>query len=298
MLRRVGVRAAAVAFAAAAATTAIAEPSVPSHRQRKSTTGSPFSYRELEEAIARRRDQERALATYVNTVAPMLASARDELARAQRSGDPSALERARARFATLAARAQAETASLTWGSPDGQQQRANFVRKFGCVGWTEEALAEIAKHGPIVEMGAGEGQWQRALSALGVDVLAYDDQSAVPGTNDPPGAAAANRRPARRGKVLRGDETKLRSYWVRRKNRTLLIVYPEGDFFRKCLENYEGEVVLYVGEGRGGVNGPQSTFDHVERTFDVERVVRVRPFRDGHERLWVLRRKKKNQRTA
>lgn len=291
MLRRVGTRAAAALVAttaAAAATTAVAEPASSTYRRSKTPRDSPFSYRELDEAVARRRDQERALATYVNTVAPMIASAREEMARAQKSGDPAALERARARFATLAARAQAETAALTWGSEEGQKRRAEFVERFGCVGWTDAALEEIAKHSPIVEMGAGRGQWQRALTERGVDVLAYDDGSAVPGANE---RRRGDARSEFRGVARRGDETRLRSFWVRRANRTLLVVYPEGDLLVKCLENYDGPVVLFVGEGRGGVNGAAETFDYVEKRFDVEKTVPVTPFGDGHEKLWVLRRK-------
>ena len=291
MLRRVGTRAAAALVAttaAAAATTAVAEPASSTYRRSKTPRDSPFSYRELDEAVARRRDQERALATYVNTVAPMIASAREEMARAQKLGDPAALERARARFATLAARAQAETAALTWGSEEGQKRRAEFVERFGCVGWTDAALEEIAKHSPIVEMGAGRGQWQRALTERGVDVLAYDDGSAVPGANE---RRRGDARSEFRGVARRGDETRLRSFWVRRANRTLLVVYPEGDLLVKCLENYDGPVVLFVGEGRGGVNGAAETFDYVEKRFDVEKTVPVTPFGDGHEKLWVLRRK-------
>ena len=269
MLRRVGIRAAAALVATtatAAATTAVAEPASPSPLRAKTPADSPFSYRELDEAVARRRDQERALATYINTVAPMIASARGEMARAQKLGDAAALARARARFATLAARAQAETAALTWGSPDGQQRRAEFVERFGCVGWTDAALAEIAKHSPIVEMGAGKGQWQRALTERGADVLAYDDRSAVPGTNEPepwtffsrkkaPGLKKKNSSRDFFGVVRRGDERKLRSFWVRRADRTLLVVYPEGDLLVKCLQNYDGAVVLFVGEGRGELSG-------------------------------------------
>ena len=57
------------------------------------------------------------------------------------------------------------------------------------------------------------------------------------------------------GKVTRGDERKLSSWWVRRAKRTLLVVYPEGDLLERSLGRYDGDVVLFVGEGRGGVNG-------------------------------------------
>ena len=43
---------------------------------------------------------------------------------------------------------------------------------FGIPG--EEALACLARHAPIVEMGAGLGYWARCLRERGVDVVAYD----------------------------------------------------------------------------------------------------------------------------
>ena len=269
---------AGTAFAAAAGSS-LAEASRP----------SPFSYPELDRGVRERRARERELADYVAAVSPMIASARAEMDRAARSGDRLALDRARHRFSTLAARVQSESAALTWGDADGQRRRARFVEKYGCTGWTTEALEVIVAHSPIVEMGAGRGQWQRALTLAGADVLAFDDLSAVPGAGE---AGASAPTPKNVGDVRRGDERKLSSRWLRRQDRTLLVVFPEGDLMERCLSRYRGDVALFVGEGRGGVNGGASLFDALERDWDVERVVPVRPFEGGYERLWVLRRKK------
>ena len=65
----------------------------------------------------------------------------------------------------------------------------------------------------------------------------------------------------------------------------------EGDLLERCLAHYDGEVLLFVGEGRGGVNGGQGLFDALEREWVVERHVEVRPFHGGFERLWVLQRR-------
>lgn len=143
-------------------------------------------------------------------------------------------------------------------------------------------------------MGAGRGQWARALTEeRGADVLAFDNFSALPGGRHP---ALDTTTVAR---VRRGDERALGSWRVRfaRPRRTLLVVYPQGDLLRRCVERYDGDVLLFVGEGRGGVNGGDDrVFDILEREWAVERVVRVRPFRGGHERLWVLRRRRKDAR--
>lgn len=270
------------AASAAAAGASLAEPSRP----------SPFSYPELDRGVRERRARESRLADYVATVSPMIASARAEMDRAARSGDRLALDRARHRFSALAARVQSESAALTWGDADGQRRRARFVETYGCVGWTDETLEAIVAHSPIVEMGAGRGQWQRALTRAGADVLAFDNLSAVPGAREAGAEASASAPDAFVGDVRRGDERKLSSRWLRRQDRTLLVVYPEGDLMERCLRRYRGDVALFVGEGRGGVNGGASLFDLLEREWDVERVVPVRPFEGGYERLWVLRRKK------
>ncbi|MDC1215763.1 hypothetical protein N8152_02930 [bacterium] len=292
MLRRVGVRAAAAAFASLAAGTAAAEAGMNSHgdaRRRK----SPFSYRELDDAIVRRKEQEKRLATYVATVSPMLNKIRSEMARAHALGDEIAVEQAKQSFNTLATRAQAETASLTWGSSENEMIRKSFVEQFGCVRWTDSAIAEILKHSPLIEIGAGMGQWQRVLCAEGADIVAYDDHSTVPGGgNDEIGRKS--KKSNYNGTVKTGNEKILQRKWVKQQNRTLLIVYPEGDLLHKCLWNYVGDVVLFVGEGRGGVNcSSEFVFDWIEREFLIEKIIKVKPFGDGHERLWVLRRKRK-----
>ena len=255
-----------------------------------SSSSSPFVYSELTRGIKERAERERRLQAYVNTVAPMIADARRELERASRAGDQAALSRAQHRFQTLASRVQAESAALTWGSTDGEAARARFVERFGCTGWTDAALDEIAKHSPIVEMGAGRGQWQRALTReRGADVLAFDNCSALPGGSHPTDDTRMI------GDVRRGDERKLSSWWVRRGNRTLLVVYPEGDLLERSLRRYDGDVLLFVGEGRGGVNGGSSLFDELEREWTVENTVEVRPFTGGYERLWVLRRRQRQR---
>lgn len=96
-----------------------------------SSTSSPFVYEELTEGIRVRQQQERRLHSYVRAVAPVIAGARAEVERAAKSGDRAATERARARFATLAARVQSESAALTWGSADGEEARAKFVERYG-----------------------------------------------------------------------------------------------------------------------------------------------------------------------
>ncbi|QDZ21598.1 hypothetical protein HOP50_06g41250 [Chloropicon primus] len=247
------------------------------------TTSSPFTYPELTAAIAQRREKEDHLRSYVKKVGPVLQGLRQTVAKCGASAAESEgkrCESARREYTELVKRVQRETAELTWGSEDAQARRAEFTSVYGCTGWTEEALALIKENSPIVELGAGWGQWEAELRRSGVDIVAYDNLSSRP------------RSSARKGQVHRGDERVLDSWLLQ--DRTLLVVYPEGKLLERCLRHYRGDVLIYVGEGRGGVNGGTSLFDLLEAEWDVVKVLPVKPFEGGHERLWVCRRKPKS----
>ena len=185
------------------------------------------------------------------------------------------------------------------------QARRAFLDAHGCVGWTDEALRLAASVGPLLEVGAGRGHWQRALeSQLGVDVTSYDDFSDVPGVMDAAIAAGGPSPGGKRtgggagggglvGRVRRGGAVQA----VRRhrgEGRSLLLVYPgPGRMAAEALDTYVatgGEVLVYVGEGRGGANADADFFDALAAEWSVVGHAPVVPFRGGLERMVVLRR--------
>jgi hypothetical protein len=46
-----------------------------------------------------------------------------------------------------------------------------------------------------------------------------------------------------------------------------------------------------VGEGRGGANGDAAFFDELERRWRVTAVLEVEPFKECHEKLFLLERR-------
>lgn len=115
----------------------------------------------------------------------------------------------------------------------------------------EAALTTIAEYGPIVEIGAGGGYWAKQLRDRGVDVIAYDPD---------PGGGHYSRNDAkgwhdgtRWSEVLLGDHTAVAAH----RDRSLLLVWPSYDdpWTDKVLDLYEGDTVIYVGEGSGGCTG-------------------------------------------
>ena len=60
-------------------------------------------------------------------------------------------------------------------------------------------MKKIVSFGPIIEIGAGHGHWQRALKECGGNVLAFDNESALP---------VQGMKPV--GDVSKGDEKEIR----------------------------------------------------------------------------------------
>ena len=168
---------------------------------------SSWVYPELVAGIARRREKEANLRSYVARVGPALAALRDRVEACQAAaGTPSAASGSGRRcqaelrdWSDAVARVERETDDLTWGSVEAQGRRVQFSREFGCAGWTQEAIDIIKEHSPLVEIGAGNGQWAAALTSAGADIVAYDDFSALP----------LPHRPGERTAILRGNESVL-----------------------------------------------------------------------------------------
>jgi len=152
------------------------------------------------------------------------------------------------------------------------------VQEFGCARWTEPALALIKSYGPVLELGAGHGQWQRALTARGADVMAFDTFEDLP----LPSLGVL-------GKVHKGGLETLKMF----PKRNLLLIYPPmGDMATKAVKSFQGEFLIYVGEGWGGANAEPQFFRLLETDWALVTSMDLNPYPQCHERLFVLRRKR------
>ena len=175
---------------------------------------------------------------------------------------------------------RAEASRVSYGSAQASpEDRDKYVRAYGCVAWTEAALDTVASMGPLVEVGAGAGQWACALRTHDADVIAYDDGSDVP----LPAPAKAN-------PVILGVDGAAAA--AKHADRALLMVAPPpGPQPTAWLSAYRGSKLAYVGEGRGGANADHSFFASLERDWLLERTITLQPYPGGCERLWILARK-------
>jgi hypothetical protein len=218
---------------------------------------------------------------------------------------------------------------VTYGKGVTPQAREDFLLQYGCTGWTEEVLktiVELCDSRGVVEMGAGHGQWARALSKAYDTrqvkelhenqprkrfdfVLAYDDMSNLPLNThiynpytQPHHDYFGNVRKLE----TKNDLLKVLRSWACR-GRVLLMVYPPpGDMAKEAVQTYvdaapDNDTVIFVGEGRGGANGDDALFDYFESgDWVLLKVMEVQPppGDTGYEKLFILQRKDEAKHTT
>lgn len=132
---------------------------------------------------------------------------------------------------------------------DLDERRRELASLFSWAIPTDEALALLARHAPLVECGAGMGYWLALLSARGVDVIGYDRAA--------PGARNAYHRGGRRpwSVIRKGTSTEAAR---RHRDRTLLLCWPPYDDDAgsyDVLRAYRGDTVVHIGEPGEGATG-------------------------------------------
>lgn len=152
-------------------------------------------------------------------------------------------------------------------------QWRNNCRDWGCHLYayatpTPEALTLMAKYAPLVEMGAGTGYWSSLLQQQKVDIVAYD--KCPPGSiesapteqpakaNAPVAARPVQERNAYHGHVppfctiaKGGPDTLLNREELHKRNLFLCYPPPNDKMAAECLEYFQGESVIHVGEWQG-----------------------------------------------
>ncbi|KAE8898682.1 hypothetical protein PF005_g3208 [Phytophthora fragariae] len=155
---------------------------------------------------------------------------------------------------------------------------------------TQEALDVMAKHAPIVEVGAGTGYWSSLLQRANVDVVAYD--KAPPSAEGSEGNAYHGHVPpfcsvGRAGPEVLGQEDM--------SGRSLFLCYPPpGDAMAvRSVQLFQGDVILHVGEWQGDT-GDSRFESELQRRFVLEQEVPLPNWGNSAYGLTVWRRKSKD----
>lgn len=179
--------------------------------------------------------------------------------------------------------------SLSW-----VMRREVLVRRYAWAVPTDEALDELAKHAPLVEMGAGTGYWASLLRERGVDVLAYD-QTPV-GNPELPNAWHSGRKGLPLGaevvpftEVLRGEPAVL----ARHPDRSLFLCWPpySDPMAGDSLHGWQGKTLVLVAEGPGGATGDEPFWERLDELFECVAHVRLPQWPGLHDVMTVWSRR-------
>ena len=150
---------------------------------------------------------------------------------------------------------------------------------------SEAALRALARWGPLVEMGAGNGYWARCLQERGVDIVAYDQHASTPGAPRLDWTSVWTEVRFGRPDVL-----------TQHADRTLFLCWPPwlDPMAADCLDVYTGKRVAYLGEW-DGCTANERFHALLERDWRRVRVVNV-PRWNVHDRLYLFERLRKRPR--
>jgi hypothetical protein len=127
------------------------------------------------------------------------------------------------------------------------------------------------------------GHWQKELSNAGANIIAFDDFSTIS-----PASHNITNNPVV-GEVIEGNENMIRKHPYR----SLFLCYPpDDDMALRSLKLYKGKWLIYIGEGRGGVNATEEFFDLLEKEWVVEELQDLDPYPVCFERMYILRRRR------
>ena len=241
------------------------------------TSDSPFSYDALEKVIAARKER-------AANLEKLAAASRYQVWVLSRKFHLGEIDEAtfKAKIAQVKKAVIPKAHALVYGTEAtaGPQSRAEYLEKYGCVRWTDVAMAAIAKECPsIIELGAGSGKWKRRLEAEGCNVIAYDAATNVTFIKE-----------GEKNGVMRGDHTSIAKH--AKEGRALMLVYPpDGPMACDCLAAYAGNTLVYVGEGVGGCNADDDFFHELLQSWTVVVDMALDPYQGCAEKLFILKRK-------
>jgi hypothetical protein len=131
------------------------------------------------------------------------------------------------------------------------------AREYACGRWawgipSEEAIAMLVRHSPIVEIGAGTGYWARLVAEAGGDIVAYDQHPPAP---DEPKGSDWDDGVGTYYDVRRGGPSAVAFH----QDRTLFLCWPPrwNRMASESLDYYKGSTVIFAGElGGCTADGP------------------------------------------
>lgn len=151
-------------------------------------------------------------------------------------------------------------------------KRQDLVKKYAWAVPDENAIEKIVSYSPIVEIGAGSGYWAWLIEQAGGDIICYDE---FPWDDS-------------YSEVREAEESAVNKH----ADRSLFLCWPplSTDMGSNALSHYEGDAVLYIGEGKGGCTGSDMFHRTLDQDYDLEEVVNIPQWPYVYDSLYIYKR--------
>jgi hypothetical protein len=161
--------------------------------------------------------------------------------------------------------------------------RGAFIAKFGFAILDQQTVEQLKCYSPILEVGCGAGYWAYEMRKNGIDVIATDP--ILVKNSQYPFKIAEPWVVIEKLSALEAIE--------KYSDRALLIVWPSlsDPWAAKALKAYQGQNVLYVGEGAGGCTADDNFHDILERNWNELKYIPIPNFWGIHDVLRIYERK-------
>lgn len=136
--------------------------------------------------------------------------------------------------------------------------RDDLLKVFSFAIPDENAIKEIVKYSPLIEIGAGTGYWAYLIKKYGGDIVAFDNDE--------------------RNQKFEGFYKK---QWFR---------VQFSDMAFNCLKSYTGKFFIYVGELRNRSCANESFFEYLEERFCLIKDVAIPQWARTRDILEVYKR--------
>lgn len=176
---------------------------------------------------------------------------------------------------------EAREIEIRWSLEFVRQALLPVVNRFAWAVPNDEAIDELAKLSPLIEIGAGSGYWAKLLSEKGAQIAAFDDFSW-----DKEGKQHFEKQWF---DVQNGDELKILDF----PKETLFLCFPpkSSPLASRALALYKGTTLAYIGEPRGGTTADDAFFDALEQDYILIREISIPNWPGYKDRLQIFQRK-------
>ena len=164
--------------------------------------------------------------------------------------------------------------------------RNNTIHKYAFAIPCPESLEIIKQYQPICEVGAGSGYWAAMLESIGTDIVACDTRTIKDNYY-----FKLNKVYYHKMKIV-DPET-----FIPPKNRTLFLCWPprgDDEMAFEYLQKYQGDTVIYIGEGEGGATATDSFFIELDDKWDLKDFFNIPQHNFIHDAMYIYTRKNNN----